>query len=1395
MIARADMLVLNDLATSQSDRLLAAPAPRRVKVDGRTLPQLLNFAVEYGRLIRFYDLADLPDGDWSEFFSGNPGIALAMKLGLDIRNVEAEFDRLTAVLRSASSLDAQRRAADALIAAVLRLVRLVEADADSSSVESTLGAAIASRHRGQLADPARRLIAHLGGNAVEHGLRRAWSGTARGWDGELAEVLGDLAEALLSVIEQDRATDSARFQDAMQADGHAPQAALYNAFVTLFRHAQDTVNDFPSRLVRFYDEQVLRQHSRVGSPDQVYLAFSPAKGVTLTSVPKGTVFPAGTDANGTAIRYTLDQAVSVGNTAVTGLRTLGVTRTPLQPAADRSAMPPADQVLSGVAALSDQPPLIARPFPLFGAERTAPGSTLDTTTASLGFALASPTLMLTGGGRTVTLGLTFTQATLDAAIAVLEPLCDDPLDALALVLNAGFTLRYTTTGGWAPVKGYAVQPPADATGAFTLSFSLAADAAPFVAPARPPEAESTPPPPGAASDDGLPVLAGDLVQELVTVGQPPSSVTLYPYGVLSGLALSGLSIGVTVDGLTDLTLTTPNGAASASQPFPPFGSPPVQGAALDVAAQELFVKTLGHLSMRIGWYGLPVASTGFYGYYYAYVIDADGVKQPPGKLFDNRSFRASLTVVNPGLWTIGQDKTPDKTQTQSAPDYLFRTVADDRTADGTGSDDTGSGDAGAQDPAPAPQGRLVPATTLTAPALAPATPPTYYDPASSVLRLALTAPDYAFGNTLYAANTMAASVELTAAAAACAQRCSRPGLSLAAMLDSLLATVGQAPDKTVQQDVATALQSLLPQMAATGVTAAQDAISNSGAPPARQADWRSSLSAALNQPAEDKTGKRRSTAPAPDATATLGRLSAWIAGNGAALGPGAQPDLGLARTMAADGGMLAATAETAQGQPTAEARQTMAAAVQKTQADLQAAETGRANGCLERCMQGQPQNGFPNQPWLPQMASLSVSYDAASALPGDQASRYFHLMPFDEVAAVDWPPGKAVPLLAPIAAAGELRIELAEPITELALLFTLAPSRAGWPEAVPPVTWSQGTGGAWTPLTPLRDGTNGLRNSGIVTFELPDMPADAAPTAPVPGSAPKLWLRASVAADPDAFPLLADLVANAATASWSGPGGAPSLGTPLKAGTITAGADPLPGVATVAQPLPSFGGRPEATDRSFEMWMAERLRHKGFGIQSWDYARLALSEFPALWQAAVVPASDGDGTPAPGRVWVVAVPGPTTPGIADPSMPACDSATLGRIRDMLAARISPFIRLSVTSPPYQRMKVTAKLVFSDDDTAEASARRLNDELVRFLSPWPDPAPAPRPSDYYTADAVAHFIRNRPYVLGILSFDYAPDPPPKTPGWCYLTSATEHALSGETAPSPARRRLAAAEGRP
>ncbi len=1332
----AGPLVLNG-AASQADRAAQAPDPDRALAYGRDLPALLGFGPAYGRLIRFYDLSGEPDGDWSAFFAADPTVRLALDAGTDLASMLGDLEARLDRLRSAQGFDARLAAAREALRSIAHLLRLLggpDGAGQGEAIEDVLEAWSGVRGHPGLAPHAQRLSRHLRSSPLEQALRRDAGALADAWFHQLAGCLEDIAGALTEALSERQAEAARQLVPSLEARGHPPQGALWDAFCVLFGHARRGINRFPRRLAAFYRDAILRQADRAAGPDGTRAADDPRQPGAGPDGPRDT----GSDAAVPAV---------LSDSALTGLRTLQVVAGPLflapdgGPAGGTGAVP--QRVLSGTVALQAALPALAEPIPLFGAQEAGRDGPLTTVAASLGFAIASPCLMLLGGRRTVTLQLTLGTASRSSLAPLLAAIGEaaggtEANAVLAQVLQAGLAVSYSSAAGWSAVEGFTVAPPAAGSAAFALTIALGPDAAPFSAFAAPP--------PDAPPGD-RPVLRAALLQAPVPVGPAGAAVLVHPYALLSLIALESLAIEVAVAGLAPAAVSTPAGAADIGQPFPVFGSPPVQGAAMLVSAPELWAKAVGTVTLAIAWSGLPVTSNGFYGYYYAYTVNADGETVPAGSLFDNARFTVALDVADPGMWTI---PVPDP---GAQPLYLFR------TADGA---------------LPPTAAAPLAAATAWASSARAAAPPPYYQAANSALRLTLSGPDYAFGNVLYPPNVMAASLRLTAAASACAQQCAQdpPGGAATGHLAPVHAAIGSARDPELASALRDGVRASLSNLNGVAMGLLQGAIGGSGGPVEALLE---SLAAAVAKSAPHAIFVARPQPELhehPSGTVTA-NLQAWIGSVGNSLGAAAQGALAEARKVLDAGESLAKAYFKVRNQPAAVVRPTMAAAAQAAQAKLPvpaataakippaataakmtpAATAGAdaVQSCIQACMAGANVLGLPNPPWVPMAASIAIDYAAAAALPRDPgAGSFFHLLPFDAVAAAAWPEGGAVPLLAPIDPPAAVFATIAKPTRDLALAFRMAEPPSGWPTGTPDVSWARQGASGWEPLAPLRDTTGGLAHSGSVRLSLPQAEQAAR-------------LRIGTGSAAGTFPLLAALVPNPVAAAGAATGTA----------TVTTAARPA-----AAPPMPD-GAAPEP---AFDAWLAERLRHKGFGIQAWDYARLVLDAFPLLWQAAVVQASDPGGAPAPGHVWVVPVPGPDAPNVSNPLQPTVDGAELKAIAAFLSGRISPFAaaRLSVTNPPYLPMKVTATLVFAGTATAAAYQAQMNKELIAFLSPWP-PGPAPRPGDYCTLRGVAQFIRQRPYVLGILAIELAPDPPGPATGWRYLTSAAAHCIDGKVEP--------------
>lgn len=466
-------------------------------------------------------------------------------------------------------------------------------------------------------------------------------------------------------------------------------------------------------------------------------------------------------------------------------------------------------------------------------------------------------------------------------------------------------------------------------------------------------------------------------------------------------------------------------------------------------------------------------------------------------------------------------------------------------------------------------------------------------------------------------------------------------------------------------------------------------------------------------------------------------------------------------------------------------------------------------GCFETCLLGCmakcPDMGrlaYPNEPWLPQAESVDVSYTARASLDSDvDTVGAFYLLPFGGYRAVDT--ADPFPLLPPIEAEGQLLLGFRGLGTRqtLTLLFEMASLTAAAGVDVPAVAWSvldpRQPASVWSDLSAEQvrvDGTDGLTRTGILELALPALRTSGALSEP-----PDLqWVRASVGEGASSFPDTYGITPHASTAVavLDDVADLTHLAEPLPAHTITSAVESLPEIGTIDQPLPSFGGRPPETDRTFEVRVGERLRHKDRAILAWDDERLVLERFPAVWKVAVLPARDTLGHPAPGEVTVMVVPGPDARQGVDPTAPEASSDLLSEIGDYLAVRASPFADIRVVNPSYVRLRVVAEVVFRGEDAGGAGIERLNDDLVRYLSPWfYDAERAALGGHYVSEPAIAEFVATRPYVVWLEALEVHREPPPDTaepvPAWCFLTSAESHNIKeakeiDPCAPIPIRR---------
>lgn len=410
---------------------------------------------------------------------------------------------------------------------------------------------------------------------------------------------------------------------------------------------------------------------------------------------------------------------------------------------------------------------------------------------------------------------------------------------------------------------------------------------------------------------------------------------------------------------------------------------------------------------------------------------------------------------------------------------------------------------------------------------------------------------------------------------------------------------------------------------------------------------------------------------------------------------------------------------------------------------------------------------MPNLPYCPKLSRLTASYTATSTWiipsdPADTPNTYplalFHYGSFTNYLAYDALDAKgrdvgfanlipktptddlAAPRLAlfpGVSGAGCLYVALSGVVAPctLTLYAQVTTNATALPSDTQNVAYFYWTEPGWQPLSCLQDDTCQLTCSGIITFDIPPLPArlqnrttltyEPSPIMPTTD----FWLAiAAVAAD--LVVELSYLDTQALTLTRVAAASLPAGQLPqIAANTIGAAPANMPTIASVAQPFPSFGGLPAEVRSSyvgfssFYRRVSERLNNKDRASSDVDYVALAHDACIGLFYARVVHARPGV---PPNLVPRMVGPGAVCVGLVQqyadaqdsnafrPIVSGNDQATILRY---LTARTSAMATVSVMNLRQQVVFIHATVILTDDANPAAVALELNQRLKLYLSPW------------------------------------------------------------------------------
>lgn len=368
---------------------------------------------------------------------------------------------------------------------------------------------------------------------------------------------------------------------------------------------------------------------------------------------------------------------------------------------------------------------------------------------------------------------------------------------------------------------------------------------------------------------------------------------------------------------------------------------------------------------------------------------------------------------------------------------------------------------------------------------------------------------------------------------------------------------------------------------------------------------------------------------------------------------------------------------------------------------------------------------IPNPPYTPQIQGIAIDYTAIAKL---EDIDFIHLYPYEQTHKPEEIELKPA-LLPTFCDEGTLFIGFKQlvPGTNVNVLFQLAETTADSEAEPAKIIWHYLVNNQWKELRKgfevLEDETNGLTTSGIFKLAIPGDISIANTILPKELH----WIKASAVKNVEAVSETIGIHTQAMRATFINTTAHDQLrlDAPLEQNKLSKLQEADASVKKLAQPYESFGGRVPEANGYYYIRASELLRHKDRGIQKFDYERLVLDAFPQIYKVKCINHNFAlnaklyrhDVNAAPGYVIVAVIPDLNKLKAGQSFEPKAPVSLLEKITDFLRKRTSPFARIKVMNPRYETIDLclTVQLVKGKDKVYYKS--QLEKDLRVFLAPW------------------------------------------------------------------------------
>lgn len=435
---------INRDGSGQLSRYLQALDPSYVHIDDRSIADLLVFAKRYAAQIRFYDIPgsmqneheDKTKVSWREFFRRDLAVVVASIGLVDVKQVKTNYDELREKIDRHPVHNLYAELFSPIIGMAARIDKWYTLAIPGNPLHTELDLAIASDLRPQVQKIREFENGFLSVDAYHPlkldytailnkdlwGLNDSVGADPGIYTGDTIEekirkaalFIDDIFHAFYGFIIHLIHISGDYLKRALEEyPTHQPHMALFISFLRLFNLAQQQMNGLTERMLNFYYRDVLHLTEKPSIPDHAFIIFELAKDVVRYQIAQGTALKAGKDDFGKEQIYETTSELVINEAKVKELKTIFIDKTDGKNSRIKAiyARPVANSA-DGFGEKFTDP---SKKWPTFGKGSPRPSAvknicqaidqyvelTNRKDQAQIGFAIASPQLVLQSGNRLI----------------------------------------------------------------------------------------------------------------------------------------------------------------------------------------------------------------------------------------------------------------------------------------------------------------------------------------------------------------------------------------------------------------------------------------------------------------------------------------------------------------------------------------------------------------------------------------------------------------------------------------------------------------------------------------------------------------------------------------------------------------------------------------------------------------------------------------------------------------------------------------------------------------------------------------------------------------------------------------------------------------------------------